>query len=303
MKKITSVVAAVLGGILSAHAQLNVVTTTTDLAAIAREIGGEHIEVRSLGRALENPHFVEPKPSYVVVLNRADVLIETGLDLEAGWLPALVDQTRNRNIRHGGPGRIVASAGVALLDVPTGPVTRAQGDVHPGGNPHFLLDPERAKVVARNIAEGFARVDAGNAETYRANLARFVKRVDERLAELQKLCEVCRGAKVVTYHKDFSYFAERFGLNVINTVEPKPGIAPSPAHIAALSEQMKAEGAQAILMQSWYDRRVPEMVAKRTGARLLVVPTQAGGPPGTEAYLDLMEHIVRQVAAALRDAR
>jgi zinc/manganese transport system substrate-binding protein len=292
---------ALLGWPAWATAKLNVVATTPDLAALARELGGELAEVRSLTRPNEDPHFVEPRPGLVVVLNRADLLIENGMDLEVGWLPALLDQTRNAKIRAGRPGRIVAGRGVRALEVPSA-LDRSLGDVHPGGNPHYLLDPERARIAARNIAGGLAGASPDDAERFQANLRAFERRLDERLAEWEALCAICRNARVVTYHKDFSYFAERFGLNVVNTVEPRPGIAPSPAHVAALIEQMKAEKVKLILQQTWYDRRVSEMIARRTGARLLILPTQAGAVPGTESYLGLMEFIIRQIATALAEA-
>jgi zinc/manganese transport system substrate-binding protein len=275
MKRIFVVVAAVLGGILPAEAKLNVVATLPDLAAMARDIGGDAVDVVCIGKAGEDPHFVQAKPSYIVKLNRADVLIENGLELEIGWLPALVEQTRNYRIRLGAPGRVVAAEGVPLLEVPTGPVTRAMGDVHPGGNPHFSLDPERGKIVAKSICEGLVRVAPQWAEEFRANLARLAARLDAALATAQTLMAPYRGAKVVTYHKSLTYLAERFGLNVINTVEPKPGIPPSPSHIAALIAQMKSEGVKVILMEPWHERRTPELIAQKTGATLVVLDTQS----------------------------
>jgi zinc/manganese transport system substrate-binding protein len=278
-----------------AYAKLNVVATLPDLAAIAREIGGDKIEATSIGKAGEDPHFVQAKPGYIVMLNRADVLIENGLDLEIGWLPALLDQTRNPKIRPGAPGRIVAAEGVPLLERPAQPVTRAMGDVHPGGNPHFLLDPERGKIAAKNICDGLSRVDPKDADEFRANLETFNRRVDEAMAGWQTLLAPFRGAHIVTYHRSMSYLAERFGLNVINTIEPKPGIPPSPSHLAELIEQMKAHNVKVILMEVWHERRTPALVAQKTGARLLEVPTQSAGD-----YLSVCDGIVKQLAAALR---
>jgi len=277
------------------HAKLNVVATLPDLAAIAREIGGDKVDVTCIGKPSEDPHFIQAKPSYIVTLNRADVLIENGLELEIGWLPALLDQTRNGRIRIGAPGLVVAAENVPVLEVPTQPVTRAMGDVHPGGNPHILLDPERGKIVARNICDGFIRAAPQFADEFRANLARFDKRVDEAMAGWQKTLEPYRGAKIVTYHKSMSYLAERFGLIVINTIEPKPGIPPSPAHLTALIGQMKSDKVKVILMEVWHERRTPDLVAQKTDAKVLEVPTQASGD-----YLAVCDGIVKEFAEALK---
>jgi zinc/manganese transport system substrate-binding protein len=277
-----------------AVARLNVVTTTPDLAAIAREVGGEHVTVRSLGRPNENPHFVEPKPSYIVALNNADVLIEVGLDLEVGWLPALLEQTRNRKIQPGQPGRLNASTVITPLEVAVGPVDRSHGDVHPHGNPHYLLDPECGKLVGRAMAATFARLDPAHAPAYDQRLAAFRQRVDNCLAGCRHQMERWRGEKVFTYHRSFSYFAERFGLEVVNTVEPKPGIPPSPAHITRLIEQGQRENVRAILMENWYDRRVPDLIASKTGARVVPLALQTNAD-----YADFIRTLVEQVAAAL----
>ncbi len=295
MKHILAVVTAVLGGVWPGHAKLNVVATLPDLAAIARDIGGDKIEVTSIGKVGEDPHFVQAKPSHIVTLNRADLLILNGLDLEIGWLPALVEQTRNPKIRPGAPGVVIAAEGVPLLEVPTQPVTRALGDVHPGGNPHFLLDPERGKIVAKNICDGLCRVDPKDADEFRANLEKFNRRVDEAMAGWQRIMAPFRGANIVTYHRSMSYLADRFGLNVINTIEPKPGIPPSPSHLAALIEQMKANKVKVILMEVWHERRTPALVAQKTDAKVLEVPTQSAGD-----YLSVCDGIVKQLAAALQ---
>jgi len=280
---------------LVAHAKINVVATLPDLAAIARDIGGDKVNVTCIGKPTEDPHFVQAKPSFIVTLNKADVLIEQGLELEVGWLPGLVEQTRNGNIRVGSPGLIVAAENVPVLEVPTQPVTRAMGDVHPGGNPHYTLDPERGKIVAKNICAGLIRVAPQFAAEFQANLAKFDKRVNEAMAGWQKILAPYRGAKIVTYHKSMTYLAERFGLNVVNTIEPKPGIPPSPSHLTALIEAMKADKVKVILMEQWHERRTPDMVASKTDAKVLELPTQATGD-----YLAVCDGIVQQLAAALK---
>ncbi|MBM3858898.1 MAG: zinc ABC transporter substrate-binding protein [Verrucomicrobia bacterium] len=300
MKRLLIVVAAVLGGILSAHAKLNVVATLPDLAAMARDIGGDKVIVTCLGKPSEDPHYIQPKPSYIVALNKADVLIDNGLDFEIGWLPALLDQTRNGRIRLGAPGRVVASAGVPVLDVPTAPVDRSQGDVHPDGNPHYLLDPERGKIVARNITAALKRVAPGDATAFDDGLAKLLARIDVAQSEAGKLLAPFRGAKIVTYHKSFPYFAERYGLNVVGTVEPKPGIPPSPSHLAALGERMKAEGVKVIVQEQWHETRTPALAAKKSGAKVVVLPTQTGGDPAATDYPATIKLLAEKVAAALK---
>jgi zinc/manganese transport system substrate-binding protein len=273
------------------HAKHNVVATLPELAAIAREVGGDQVSVTCIGKPGEDPHFVQAKPSFIVTLNKADVLIINGLDLEVGWVPALVDQTRNAKIRPGGSGLVVASENVPVLELPTAPVTRAMGDVHPSGNPHFLLDPQRAKIAAQNICDGFVRAVPASADAFRANLAKFDRRVDEALARWPNF----HGAKVVTYHKSLSYLAERLGLDVINTIEPKPGIPPSPAHLAALIEQMKAVNCHVILTEIWHERRTPDLVAQKTDSKVIELPK-----PSPDDYLAAFDTIVKQLTEALK---
>ena len=284
----------------SAHAKINVVASLPDLGSMARDIGGDKVEVTVIGKPTEDPHFVQAKPSFIVTLNRADLLIEQGLELEIGWLPALVEQTRNPKIRVGAPGLVVAAEGVPLLEVPTMPVTRAMGDIHPGGNPHFTLDPERGKIVAKNICDGLIRVAPKYAEEFRANLAKLNQRIDTSLAEAQKILAPYRGAKVVAYHKSLNYFEERFGLVEVNNVEPKPGIAPSPSHIAALIEQMKSENVKLILMEVWHERRTPDLVAQKTGAKVVEIPANVGGNPDAPDYPSLCVAMAKRIAEAIK---
>jgi zinc/manganese transport system substrate-binding protein len=282
------------------QAKLNVVATLPDLAAMARDIGGDKVTVTCLGKPAEDPHYIQPKPSYIVALNKADVLIENGLELEVGWLPSLLEQTRNGKIRLGSPGRVIASANVPVRDVPTGPVDRSQGDVHPGGNPHYLLDPECGKVVARNIAAALKRVAPGDAAAFDDGLAKLLARIDAAQAEAGKLLAPYRGAKIVTYHKSFPYFAERYGLVLVGTVEPKPGIPPSPSHLAALGDRMQADGVKVILQEQWHETRTPALAAKKSGATVVVLPTQTGGDPAATDYPATVKLLAGKVASALR---
>ncbi|HHT9128771.1 MAG TPA: metal ABC transporter substrate-binding protein, partial [Candidatus Wujingus californicus] len=239
------------------HAKLNVVATTSDLGAIAREIGKDKVEVTSLAKPTEDPHFVDAKPSFIVKLNKADMLIEGGLQLEIGWLPNLVVGARNRKILAGENGYLVASAGVPMIEVPT-TADRAMGDVHPMGNPHFMLDPLNGKRVSIHICERLCQIDPANCAYYKDNLKDFTKRLDQKLSEWQKMLEPFRGTKIVTYHKTFSYFAQRFNLHVVGTLEPKPGIPPSPTHINSLIPMMKSEEVKLILIEPFRERKTPE---------------------------------------------
>lgn len=282
----------------SAAAQLRVVATTPDLASLAREVGGSAVNVTALAKPTEDPHFVDAKPSHIVTLNRADVLIEGGAELELGWLPPLLENARNGKIGAGSPGRIVASEGIRLIEIPTS-FDRSKGDIHSLGNPHFLVDPVIAKTVAGNIAQHFAAVDPKNAALYRANLAKFNARLDAKLTEWQKQLAPYRGAKIVTYHKDFGYLANRFGLQIVENLEPKPGISPSPAHLAQVIGVMKRTGARVILVQPFQNRRTAQTVARQSGGVVLDAAQQPGARPNTSTYFDLMDNIVRTLASGL----
>jgi zinc/manganese transport system substrate-binding protein len=283
-----------------ARATLEVVATLPDLAALARAVGGDRVNVTCIGRPNEDPHYVQAKPSFIVTLNKADLLIENGLDLEIGWLPALVDQTRNAKIRPGAPGVVVAADGVPLLDVPSQPVTRAMGDVHPGGNPHFMLDPDRGRLVAQNIYNALVRVDPSGTEVFRANLEQLLRQIEESAAQCDSMMAPYRGTKVVTYHRSLAYFCRRFGLEEVDTVEPKPGIPPSPSHITDLIAGMRQHGAKLILMEPWHEHRTPDLVADQTGAKVVELPVQVGSAPDASDYPSLCKAVVSRVTAALR---
>ena len=280
-------------------AKLNVVATTPDLAALAREIGGDLVDVKALAKPTEDPHFVDAKPSHIVTLNRADVLIEGGAELELGWMPPLIESARNTRIATGAPGRIMASDGIRMLEIPA-TLDRSRGDVHALGNPHFLIDPLDAKIVAAHIADHFARVEPKSADVFRANLKKFNAAVDAKLVEWQHQLAPFRGAKIVTYHNDFVYFAERFNLTVIETLEPKPGIAPSSRHLAEVIEKMKAENARVILVQPYQNRKTAETVARQIDGAVLDVSQQPGAVKNTDTYVELMDTLVRTLVAGLQ---
>lgn len=274
-------------------AKLNVIASTPDLAAIAREVGGDRADVTSLAKGTEDPHFVDPKPSFIRILNQADALIEGGADLEVGWLPPLVLNARNPKIHLGQPGRIVAAEVVRLLEVPTGPIDRSMGDVHPFGNPHFTLDPLNGKLIAERIKERLCVLSAADCPLFTTNAKQVEDKIDSRLALWQKQMAPLRGTKVVTYHRSYSYLAERFGLRVLNTIEPKPGIPPSASHARDLITQMKAEGVKLILMEPNRERKTPAFLAQQTGARVVMIPSMVGGSKEAGDYLALFDHIVK----------
>ena len=279
--------------------KVDVVTTTPDLGALAREIGGDRVEVKSLAKATEDPHFVDAKPSHPVTLNHAHVLVEGGAELEQGWMPPLLDNARNSKIAAGAAGRVTASNGIKMLEVPA-TLDRSRGDVHALGNPHFLIDPKNAKIVAANIAQHLTQVDPAGAATYAANLKKFNAEVDARAAEWDKTMAGFKGAKIVTYHNDFVYFADRFGLKVVGTLEPKPGIAPSPAHLAEIIASMKSNDAHVVLVQPYQNRKTAETVARQTGAAVLDVSQQPGALKNTDTYIAMMDNLVNTVANGLK---
>jgi len=283
-------------------APLHVVATTPDLAALAIAIGGDAVEVKALAKATEDPHFVDAKPSHIVTLNKADVLIEGGAELEIGWLPPLLESARNAKLAIGAPGRVLANQGIRMLEIPA-TFDRARGDVHAKGNPHFLIDPLNAKIVAANIADHLAQVDPKSAALYKANLAKFNATLDQRVAAWQKQLAPFKGAKVVTYHRDFVYLAERFGLVVVETLEEKPGIAPSPAHIAAVIGTMKSSNAKVILVQPFQNRKTAETVARQTNGAVLDVSLEPGAIKGTDDYFLLMDYIVNTLTTAFQAAK
>jgi zinc/manganese transport system substrate-binding protein len=305
IKRLTFLAIAALAASAAAlpyPARLSVVATTPDLAAIAREIGGDAVDVKALAKPTEDPHFVDAKPSHIVTLNRADVLIEGGAELELGWLPPLLESARNAKIAAGAPGRIVASQGIPMLEVPA-TFDRSRGDVHALGNPHFMLDPLNVRIIAGHMAEHFSQVSPASAEMFKANLARFNATLDTKFADWQRQLAPYAGTKIVTYHKDFAYLAERFKLEVVETLEPKPGIAPSAAHLARVIATMNAQSARVILVQPYQNRRTAETVARQTNATVLDAPQQPGAAPRTETYFALMDHLVTTIATALQGSR
>jgi zinc/manganese transport system substrate-binding protein len=282
-----------------ADAQLKVVTSTTDLYDIAKAVGGNRITATHIGEGYQDPHFIEAKPSFVLQLRNADVWAFVGLDLEIGWMPLLLDGARNPRIRQGGSGYLDVSRAIPLLDVPSGNVDRSQGDVHPLGNPHYWLDPENGRRIARLFKSKFTELDPQGASTYDVNEKNFEARLNttERTwtDELAKI----KGQPVVAWHTSWRYFAEYTKMNIVGFMEPKPGVPPSPAHLAGLIQTMKRTGAKVIVMEPFYDRKTADFVAAKTGAKVLILPPSVGGVKGVGDYLSVMDYDIKQLAAAL----
>jgi zinc/manganese transport system substrate-binding protein len=297
--QVTQVWLALAASAWAAQAKLNVVVTTPDLASIAREIGGDNLELTTLAKATEDPHFVDAKPSFIVKLNRADAVIEGGAELEIGWLPALLDQARNGKLAAGAPGRVACAQGMPLLEVPS-TLDRSKGDIHAAGNPHYLVDPVNARAVAQHIADAFCQLDAKSSDTYRANLKKFTDTIDAKLTVWQKQMAPYQGQQIVAYHNSWIYFARRFGLKIDLFLEPKPGVPPTPTHLAEVIMKMKEDKVHVIIVDPYLHRRTADSVAAKTGATVVDVTQFPGGVKGTEGgYIPLMDYLVNSVARAL----
>jgi len=286
-----------------ATAKLQVVTTTEDLASLAREVGGDLIEVTSIARGYQDPHFVDAKPSYLLKLKKADLYIQVGLELEVGWAPPLLTNARNSKILPGNPGFMEASEGCEILQKLSGSIDRSLGDVHPFGNPHLWLDPDNGRVIATNIARRLATLDPEHAQEYQANLEQFENRLSEKEKEWERLAGSLKGVKVVTYHNSWPNFAKRFGIEVANFIEPKPGVPPSPAHVHSLILQIKAEKIPLILVEPYFDLKLPERIARETGARLLAFPPSVGGKEEIRDYFDLFDYDLKLLMGSLDQGR
>ena len=283
---------------VTARAELNVVASLPDFGSIAETIGGKAIQVTTIARGSEDPHFVDARPSFVRTLNRADLLIEGGAELEAGWLPTLVNSARNNKIQGTSPGHLVLSQYIKLLDVPQGALDRSMGDVHLAGNPHYWLDPRNGIVIAGQIAEALSRLDPKNAPVFKASLAAFSGRLNAKWPEWERKMEPLRGTKVVTYHKSYEYLAKAFGLEIVGQLEPKPGIEPTPTHITQLVQRAKDAGVKLIIVEPYRPRRQAEQVSEAIGARMVVWPDKTGSTPEAKDYISLFDAIVSKLTSA-----
>jgi zinc/manganese transport system substrate-binding protein len=284
----------------SAQSKLNVIATTEDLASIAAEVGGDHITVESIAKGYQDPHFVEAKPSFILKLQKADILILVGRELEIGWLPVLINQSRNAKIQQGAPGYLDASLQAQILDVPNGQVTRAEGDVHPLGNPHYWMDPENGKIIAKEIFDTLVKMRPNERSYYEPRLNDFVNRVSAAEKRWLDMMAPYKGTKVVTYHRSFSNFADRFGLNIVGYVEPKPGIPPTPQHTLDLMNQMKKDNVKIVLVEPYFDAKTPNAIGRETGAEVLVMPPSVGGTKDVPDYIKLFDSNINMLVTAIK---
>ncbi len=283
----------------AAASKLRVVATTEDLAALAREVGGDRVQVEAIARGYQDPHFVDPKPSFILKLSRADLLIFVGLQLEIGWLPPLITQSRNRRVQVGAPGYLDVSQYNQILDIPTGIITRAMGDVHPLGNPHYWLDPENGRRSARAIQARLAQLRPEDAAYFQQRFEDFSRRLAEAEKRWDQQMAPYRGTQVVSYHRSWPNFVKRFGLVVVGYVEPKPGIPPTPRHTLRLINQMRRDNIKLILVEPYFDLKTPESIARATGAEVLVLLPSVGGEREVTDYFKLFDYNIGLLTAAL----
>jgi zinc/manganese transport system substrate-binding protein len=281
-----------------AAASMKVVTSTQDLAAIVQAVGGSDVSVSYIARGDLDPHFVDAKPSYMVKLASADLVVAVGLELEIGWLPSLLTGSRNPKVQPGAAGYLDASAAVSPIEVPTGAIDRSRGDIHPLGNPHYWLDPENGRKVARLVAQKLSTLDGAHAAAYATNLASFESTLTQKEATWKAKMAPLEGANVVGYHSTFDYLCATYGMNVVGFVEPKPGIPPTPAHTLEIAEKAKAAGAKRVLVEPYHNPSGAQPIADACGAKIVVVPTSVGSATGIETYFDLFDHIVAVVTGA-----
>lgn len=298
---VTAAIAAILLTAAPARAALRVVAATQDLASIAQEVGGDKIRIDALAKGYQDPHFVEAKPSFVLLLNKADLLIVVGRDLEIGWLPPLITQSRNARIQAGAQGYLDASLTAKILELPTGQITRAMGDVHPLGNPHYWLDPENGRRAAKAIEAKLAELDGANAAYYQQREADFEQRLTAAEQRWKATMAPYKGLKVVTYHRSWPNFADAFGLDVVGYVEPKPGIPPTPQHTLEVINAMRTQNVKIVIVEPYFDLKTPNSIASQTGAKVLVLPPSVGGVPAATDYFKLFDTDLNMLVTAVKE--
>jgi zinc/manganese transport system substrate-binding protein len=287
-----------IAGLCPAASKLNVVTSTEDLAAIGREIGGDRVTIDSIAKGYQDPHFVEPKPSFLLKLQKADLLAVVGLQLEIGWLPPLITQSGNSRIQVGSKGYFDLSDVCEILEHPTGTVTRADGDVHPLGNPHYWLDPENGRRIARTFKGKFSEMQPADDAYFEQHLKDFEQRLTDAEKRWDAQMAPYKGRKVVTYHRSLPNFAKRFGLDVVDYVEPKPGIPPTPSHTLEVINRMKQENVKLILVEPYFDLRTPNSIAQQVGGTAIVILPSVGGEKQVQTYFQLFDYDVNLLTTA-----
>ena len=307
MKKLSIVFSALVAAVIyasPAQAALKVVATTQDLEALAKEVGGDKIQTDSLAKGYQDPHQVEPKPSFILKLHSADLLIVVGRELEIGWLPPLINQARNPSVQPGADRYLDASNFAHILEIPTGQITRAMGDVHPQGNPHYWLSPENGRRIAQGIQKKLSEISPADAGYFAQRYADFDKRLGEAEKRWSAALAPYKGAKIVTYHRSWPNFVETYGLNVVGYVEPKPGIPPSPSHTFELTQEMKKDNVKLIIIEPYFDSKTPMAIGRDTGAQVVTLAPSVGGAKGAPVndYIQLFDYDVQLLVAAFKAA-
>jgi zinc/manganese transport system substrate-binding protein len=301
MRPLVIAALAVLAAGPPARAAVNVMASTEDLADLTRQVGGDKVKVEAIAKGYQDPHFVEAKPSFILKLAHADLLVVVGRDLEIGWLPPLIQQSRNAKIQVGADGYLDASLSAKILEIPTGQITRAMGDVHPLGNPHYWLEPGNGRRIAKAIADKLSRMAPGDASYFASRYADFDKRLAEAEKRWDSMMAPYKGVKVVTYHRSWPNFAERFGLDVIGYVEPRPGIPPSPSHTLELIAEMKRQNVKILLVEPYFDLKTPNSIGRETGARVLVMTPSVGGEKEITDYFKLFDYDIDLLVKAIKE--
>lgn len=283
-----------------AISQLKIVTTLPDLKSIAESIGGEYVDAFSIATGYQNPHFVDPKPSYILKLSKADMFITVGLDLEIGWVPPLLNSARNAKIQKGGEGYVDASTNIPLLQVPTS-ISRAEGDIHIYGNPHYWLDPLNGKIIAQTICTALIRLDPEHRAQFESRLQRFNQTIDSKINNWEAQLKPYRGTKVIAYHNEWPYFEQRFGLQIVDFLEPKPGIPPTPSQLAKIINTMKRENIKIIINSPYFTAESADLVARNTGGTVVTLATSVGAYPRIKTYTDLFDYNVQQILSAVKE--
>jgi zinc/manganese transport system substrate-binding protein len=280
--------------------KLNVVATTTDMAALTQEVGGDRVSVEAMAKGYQDPHFVEAKPSFLPKLHQADLIVVVGLQLEIGWLPPLITQCGNPRIQTGAQGYLDAAQFAEILDIPTGPVTRAMGDVHPLGNPHYWLNPDNGRRIAKGIATKLSEMSPGDAAYFQQRFQDFDKRLTEAERRWNEAMKAYRGRKVVTYHNSLPNFARYFGLNVVGYVEPRPGIPPTPRHTLELIQMMRSDSVKIIMVEPYFDLKTPNSIGSATGAKVVVYLPSVGGEKEVTDYFKLFDYDIDLLTKAFQ---
>lgn len=286
------------GSVATAGDQLNVVASLPTLKSIAELIGGDKINAFAIATGYQNPHFVDPKPSYILKLSKADMFITVGLDLEIGWVPSLLQSSRNAKIQPGGEGYVDASKGIKLLQVPS-TVDRAKGDIHVYGNPHYWLDPLRGKQIASNVCETLMKLSPENGEYFLANLEEFNNQIDQKTAGWVKKMAPFKGLPIIAYHNEWPYLEERFGFTILDYLEPKPGIPPTPGQLVKVISTMKSNKVPIIITSPYFTMDAAELVARQTGATIAVLAPSVEAEPEIKTYYDLFDYNVDLLLGSL----